>query len=138
MYSFSKTTNGFYLTSAKSAYLAKGNWPDDAVGGISQEQRTALAEGESSGKRISFDSEGYPVLIDPAAPTNAELRVRELTALSEAYQSDLQTLQSAWVSALIADGASEENRKMDIASDMADLKTQYLSDVSAVKLKYPL
>jgi len=75
----------------------------------------------------------YTAFLNPSATKNSELLV-----LAEAYRSDLQTLQSAWVSVLIADGALEDSRKSEIALDIADLKSQYLSDVSAVKLKYSL
>jgi len=82
--------------------------------------------------------EDIPIPENPPASTNAELRVAELKALFATYQSDMQTLQSAWVSALITGGVSEDSRKTDVASDINDVNVQYASDVTAVKLKYPL
>lgn len=74
----------------------------------------------------------------PMLPTNQDLRATELKALLVAYQADILTLQSAWVSALIADGDLEEDRKADIAAEIAEVKAQYVIDVAAVKSNYPI
>lgn len=56
---FSKSTGGFY-----SREIHGDNIPPDAVE-ITQQQHTALFKGQSEGKVITADENGYPVLIDP-------------------------------------------------------------------------
>lgn len=57
---YSKSTNGFY-----SPEINGENIPSDAVN-IADEYYFALQEGQSSGKVITSDGEGYPVLESPA------------------------------------------------------------------------
>ena len=66
---YSKSTNGFY-----SREIHGDNIPADAVE-IAPEQHAALLEGQSQGKRIQADENGYPFLADPPAPTEEELQV---------------------------------------------------------------
>ena len=56
---YSKQTNGFY-----SREIHSDNIPPDAVE-ITQQQHTALLQGQSEGKVITADENGYPVLTDP-------------------------------------------------------------------------
>lgn len=60
---YSKSTGGFY-----SREIHGINIPADAVE-ITTEQHQALIEGQSQGKRIVADENGYPVLADPPLPT---------------------------------------------------------------------
>lgn len=62
---YSKSTNGFFDRSIHS-----DNIPTDAVE-ITAEEHAALIEGQSSGKIITTDETGRPVLADPPpAPAN--------------------------------------------------------------------
>ena len=68
---YSKTTGGFYDTA-----IHGDNIPTDAVE-ITANQHRELIEGQSQGKRITADENGFPVLADPPTPnpqiqTNAE------------------------------------------------------------------
>lgn len=56
---YSKQTNGFYTRE-----IHGDNIPADAVE-ITKEQHAALLQGQSEGKVIAADENGYPVLIDP-------------------------------------------------------------------------
>lgn len=67
MISFSATTGGFYAPAIHGE-----NIPDDAVE-INDEQHAALLEGQSSGKIVSADASGAPVLTDPAKATAEEM-----------------------------------------------------------------
>ena len=60
---YSKQTCGFYDTA-----IHGDNMPDDAVE-ISAEQHAALLQGQSEGKVIAADENGYPILQDPPQPT---------------------------------------------------------------------
>lgn len=66
---FSKLTNGFY-----DAEIHKNNMPSDAVE-ISDEDHARLLGGQSEGKMIAADDNGYPILSDHPAPSNDELKV---------------------------------------------------------------
>jgi len=64
---YSKQTGGFY-----SHDIHGDNIPEDAVE-ITSEQHAALLEGQSQGKIISADENGYPILIDPPPPTTEQI-----------------------------------------------------------------
>lgn len=64
---YSKSTGGFYDSS-----LHGDNIPADAVE-ITDEEHAALLAGQSNGKRIIADANGYPALSDPPAPSSAEI-----------------------------------------------------------------
>lgn len=130
MKKFSATTGGFYTPE-----IHGDNIPSDAVA-ISDEEYATLFSGQASGRIISSDADGNPVLIDASRPTSQELRAKELSALFKQWQADLTALQFAWVSALREDGESENLCKADISAEIEELQIQYQSDVAAVKLKY--
>lgn len=56
---YSRQTGGFYDTEIHGE-----NIPADAVE-ITREQHAALLQGQSEGKQITADENGFPVLIDP-------------------------------------------------------------------------
>ena len=64
---YSKQTCGFYDTA-----IHGDNMPDDAVE-ISAEQHAALLQGQSEGKVIAADENGYPILQDPPTPTTDQM-----------------------------------------------------------------
>lgn len=59
---YSKSTGGFYDTAVHG-----DNIPDDAVA-ITHEQHQALIDGQSAGKVIAADANGFPILQDPPPP----------------------------------------------------------------------
>lgn len=59
---YSKSTGGFY-----DRAIHGDNIPADAVE-ITAEQHAALLTGQSEGKRIVADANGYPILVDPQLP----------------------------------------------------------------------
>ena len=64
---YSKQTGGFYTRE-----IHGDNIPPDAVE-ITPEQHAALLQGQSEGKQITADENGYPVLVDPPQPTADQL-----------------------------------------------------------------
>lgn len=64
---YSKSTNGFYVPKVHGA-----NIPADAVE-ITEAEHSALLAAQSAGKRIQPDANGYPVAVDPPAPTLSEV-----------------------------------------------------------------
>ena len=78
---YSKTTGGFYDHDIHVTI------PDDAVE-IDRATHAALLAGQSEGKRIVPDPDGFPVLADPAPPTEADL----IAAISLAVQSHMDAV----------------------------------------------
>lgn len=70
---WSKTTNGFY-----DAAIHGFNIPADAVE-ITTEHHVALLAAQSAGQRIVADANGYPVAVDPPAPSLDELKAAALS-----------------------------------------------------------
>lgn len=64
---YSQSASGFY-----DAAIHGNNIPADAVE-ITQEQHAALLQGQSEGKVIAADENGYPFLVDPPQPTADQL-----------------------------------------------------------------
>ena len=64
---YSKSTGGFYDRAIHS-----DNIPADAVE-ITEAEHAALIEGQSQGKRIVADGNGFPILVDPPKPTAADI-----------------------------------------------------------------
>lgn len=94
---YSKSTNCFY-----DEAIHGDNIPADAVE-ITADEHAALINGQSQGKRIVADENGYPVLQDPPPLTVEELaanaRVERnalLTACDWTQVSDAPVDQAAW------------------------------------------
>lgn len=75
---YSKSTGGFY-----SAEIHGDNIPADAVS-ITHEQHQALIGGQSAGKVIVADADGYPILQDPPPPTPEQI-IADMTAKVQAH-----------------------------------------------------
>ncbi|MFZ4171339.1 tail fiber assembly protein [Enterobacter ludwigii] len=64
-YFYSAARRGFYPGSMKEAYEKSINgWPDDAVA-ITEAKYNSLLKGQESGREITPDANGNPVLTDP-------------------------------------------------------------------------
>ncbi|MDW3090293.1 tail fiber assembly protein [Citrobacter freundii] len=63
MYIYDAKTNGFYPVLLKESYELAGTWPKAGVE-VTEEEYKAMMDGQSTGKVVSADSEGKPVLAD--------------------------------------------------------------------------
>lgn len=87
---YSKATGGFYsekIHGARSDVTGDPN-PDcsiplDAVE-ISEAEQAALLDGQSQGKRIQADANGYPVAVDPPPPSLDSLRATKTAEINTA------------------------------------------------------
>lgn len=104
---YSKKTGGFY-----DPEINGNNIPEDAVE-ISSELHSELISGQSLGKQISSDQDGFPMLVDiPSAPISYKtLRAAEYPPMSD-----------------YLDGI--------VKGDQAQVD-KYIADCQAVKAKYP-
>lgn len=72
---YSKTTGGFY-----DSAIHGDNIPADAVE-ITEIEHAALLEGQSTGKIITADKKGKPVLSDPPAPSANDVIKSQIATL---------------------------------------------------------
>lgn len=127
---YSAQTNGFYPDD-----IEFNNPPDDLIE-IPEEYYKSLLHEQSQGKIITSDDSGYPIAIDRPTPGNDELRKIELTKLSADYQSDVQVLNIAWLSAAVSDGAGEGSKKDAVIAEIETRKAKYISDRAEIISKY--
>ncbi|MGD8163376.1 tail fiber assembly protein [Pantoea sp. FN0307] len=71
-YLYSATTGGFYLKEMIDVYKDSGDGLPDDVIEITSEDQQKLMDGQSEGKVIVADDNGYPVLRERPAPTREE------------------------------------------------------------------
>lgn len=112
MYIYDAKTNGFYAVLLKESYELAGTWPKAGVE-VTEEEHKALMDGQSTGKVVSADSEGKPVLTDieidyvALATAERDRRMTEATKrinwLEEAQQDgDITAEEEAELTALRA------------------------------------
>lgn len=100
-YFYSALTGGFYRESDREIYEASAaGWPGDAVL-ISKIEYRELFEGQASGRTITADDGGRPVLTDPAIDwqAQAEHQRQDLLTAANDVTADWRTeLQLAMIS----------------------------------------
>lgn len=109
---YSKNTNGFY-----SRDIHGDNIPEDAVE-ITTEQHAALLDGQSQGKIISADENGYPILIDPPPLTAEQIQEAVTAARAAAYVKESDPLFFKYQRGEV-------------------LKEDWLAKVTEIKARYP-
>lgn len=82
---YSPSKNGFYNREVHGDSI-----PADAVE-ITPEQHAALLAGQSAGKRITADANGFPVLQDPPQPTPEQI----LSSIAAAVQAHMDAAAQA-------------------------------------------
>ena len=87
---YSKLTGGFYTTE-----IHGDNIPADAVE-ITVEEHQALLEGQSQGKHIVADENGYPVLQDPPPLTLDEAKAAKLTEINAACDAEIEAIKVSY------------------------------------------
>lgn len=101
----SKSTRGFYDASIHNSM------PDDVVE-ISAEIHADLLIGQSEGKVIAWGDDGFPILVDPAPPSDEELAA----------------VERAWRDQLLAktDGVVARHRdEQEVGAETSLAPTQY-------------
>lgn len=83
---YSKSTGGFYARE-----IHGDNIPEDSVE-ITAEQHASMLDGQSQGKIISADENGYPILIDPPPLTEAQIQEAVTAARAAAYVKESDPL----------------------------------------------
>ena len=83
---YAKSTGSFY-----DPQIHGDNIPADAVE-ITDAQHAELLAGQSTGKVISGDADGNPVLVNPPAPTHEQLLDLAQIARAAAYKAEADPL----------------------------------------------
>lgn len=83
---YSKSTGGFYSNEIHGDKI-----PEDAIE-ITHEYHAALLEGQSQGKIISADENGYPILINPPPLTAEQIQEAVTAARAAAYVKESDPL----------------------------------------------
>ena len=91
---FSKSTTGFYSRAIHGSTI-----PADALE-ITDAQHAALMAGQLLGRRISADAAGAPILVEPPAPTLADIRTAALAEARTMRQPIIGMLDGLQSSAL--------------------------------------
>lgn len=81
---YSKSTGGFYTTE-----IHGDNIPADVVE-ITAEQHVALTEGQNSGKVITSDENGFPILIDPVITPEQLAAIERVWRDGELDRADIE------------------------------------------------
>ena len=68
--------------------------------------------------------------------SNSELYSDALASLSAQYQSDTASLSSAYGLASLTDGSTQVPKQSALQAQFATLKTQFASNLAAIKLQY--
>lgn len=111
-YYYSASTRGFYTRD-----IHGDNIPEDAIE-ITTEQHAALLEGQSQGKIISADENGYPILIDPPPLTAEQIQEAVTAARAAAYVKESDPLFFKYQRGEV-------------------LKEDWLAKVAEIKARYP-
>lgn len=113
---YSKSTNGFYSTD-----IHGDNIPADAVE-INKDEHAALFEGQSAGKKIVVDANGYPILQDLPPSLPVPQKIIRFQALAALYQAGLLDSIKTYMADPATDGftklAWEEAQEFNRASPM--------------------
>ena len=80
---FSITTGGFYPAGMRADYEAAGTWPVDAIE-ITPADEALLRSGQSKGMHIVAGADGKPDLVNPPAPSLAELKAAKNAEINTA------------------------------------------------------
>lgn len=85
----SKTTRGFY-----DAAIHGDNMPADVVE-VTVEEHAELLEGQTQGKVINWDNDGYPFLANPPAPTSEQIQ-KQINSQARAYLASTDWYVIRW------------------------------------------
>lgn len=113
------------------------SWPQDAILLTQEESDEFRKQSTPEGKHLGVVN-GRPAWVSNPLPSNSDLLKAALQGLSVRYQSDIETLNRAWLAAAVNDGVNESTKKDAVISQINARKSQYASDRSAVIAQYPI
>ena len=120
---YSAKTGGFY-----DAAIHGGNIPEGVVE-ITAEEHAALIEGQSEGKRIAANSDGYPILVDP--PPDATYKL--VNGKWEQCPDKAAAAKKAEMDMAVAAGMAAANQHIAVLQDAVDLEMATAEEEAALK-----
>jgi hypothetical protein len=106
---YSPSRQGFYPIEDKEAYeRSPSGWPEDAIE-LDYDYYLSLIYGQNHGKNIKPDENGYPILVDPPAPSKDEL-IQEASRKKERLMIEASNLISTLQDAVDLDMATDEEK----------------------------
>ena len=110
---YAKSTGGFYDTA-----IHGDNIPADAVE-ITAEEHQALLEGQSQGKLIVADENGYPTLQDPPPLTLDEAKVAKLAEINAACDAEIGAIKATYPDTEVMTWDKQEREARALLADAA-------------------
>lgn len=123
---YSKSTGGFYDTA-----IHGDNIPADAVE-ITREHYEALLAGQSQGKRIVADENGYPVLQDPPPLTLDEAKAAKLTEINAACDAEIEAITVSYPGTEVMTWDKQEREARALALD-ATADTPLIDSIASAR-----
>lgn len=123
---YSKQAGGFY-----SREIHGDNIPPDAVE-ITPEQHTVLLQGQSEGRKITGDENGYPVLINPVPPSIDDLKAAKFNAINADFAAAASALTEGYPEAERLTWPVQQQEAMAWAAD-SNAPTPYLDGLAAAR-----
>lgn len=135
-YKWSAGKNSFFPSEMIEQYVNAGWDLGDAID-IEDEIAQEFMSQPPEGKARGVGENGLPVWIDVITP-NSEFLKRDLSYLSAEYQSEIESLNRAWLAAAVSDGANETSKKAAVLAQINTRKARYTTDRADVIARYPL
>ena len=108
---YSAKTGGFY-----SRAIHGDNIPADAVE-ITEAEHAAMLEGQSQGKRIVADENGYPTLQDPPPLTLDEAKVAKLAEINAACDAEIEAIKATYPDTEVMSWGKQETEARALVLD---------------------
>lgn len=110
---YSPSHNSFYTSE-----IHGDNIPADAVE-ITVEEHQALLEGQSQGKRIVADENGYPVLQDPPPLTLDEVKAAKLAEINAECDAEIGAIKATYPDTEVMSWDKQEMEARALLADAA-------------------
>ena len=123
---FSASTGGFYTRE-----IHGDNIPDDAVE-ITAEEHQALLEGQSQGKRIVADENGYPVLHDPPPLTLNGAKQVKLAEINAACDAEIEAIKATYPDTEVMSWDKQEMEARALLAN-ATATTQLIDSIASAR-----
>lgn len=123
---YSAKNNGFYCADLRAVYEASVNgWPEDAVS-VAEADYENLLQGQSTGRIITADTDGRPMLVDPVIDWQARAEQQRKNYIASANE-----ITSDWRTELQLDVIADDDR-ISLTNWMAYIRALKSLDLSGV------
>lgn len=121
----------------KDEYESSGMWPENGID-VSDEISAEFTGQPPNGKKLGVGVDGMPAWVDIPLPPNSDLLKAEIARIGDIYKIDVYDLNTAYLAAIVSDGAQEATKQQIVREKINQRKAQYVADIAAAKEKYPV